>query len=164
MTLANDFVSDAAANILSDDAKATTRFVLRVSQLVIGVGLTFWAALIWIAPGASWSTDLMLIKAVLSITAFATGIAVLSIGRTQETSEIEIDAAQGALRIMRVSGNGERDVESTVRFEDLHAVETDGAVLRFWQDENTVLAEVENAPSQIMNKLSYALRRSGKLA
>lgn len=164
MTLANDFISDIDSVDLTSGAASAAKFALQVTRLVVGVGLTFTAALMWLLPGASWSTDLILMKVVLSITAFAAGVIVLSLGRTQDTTEIEIDAAENAVRVIAITPAGQRSVQSSTPFQDLYHVEHEGGALRFWKDENTVLAEVSNVHSQVIANLSHALRRAGKLA
>ena len=163
MTLANDFYTETASTDINADVVGTIDFAVRVAQLVIGVGLTFVAVLIWIAPGSNWSMDLLVMKSGFSIVSFVAGAIVLNLGRTQSVTEVEIDAPNNQLRVVEVAGNGDRKLQSTIRFEDLHKVDQVEGTLRFWQDADTVVAEVATYRSQIFTNLKNALRRAGKL-
>jgi hypothetical protein len=121
------------------------------------------AVLIWIAPGSNWSMDLLVMKSGFSIVSFVAGAIVLNLGRTQSVTEVEIDAPNNQLRVVEVAGNGDRKLQSTIRFEDLHKVDQVEGTLRFWQDADTVVAEVATYRSQIFTNLKNALRRAGKL-
>ncbi len=138
------------------------RMLLRVIQALFGAALLIAALGLWLAPGASWETDLVLVKLVASLFAGAAGIGLLQNAARPTAPKVEIDTIQHEVRLVRTRGK-DRFVLDRCKFKDLTLVENSGTHVQLWGKNNTLIAEVAASDRVSHRSLVTALRVAGKL-
>ncbi len=164
----------ATAEFISPDANAPTvapvrmangaRMVVRAAQRLIGAALILAALVLWLAPGASWESDVMLFKLILSITGGLAGLGLLQSSATPKTPEIQIDTIRREVRLVRVLGDDKSVVVQRCAFSELARAERDGTNVRFWDSNDVLLAEVTMTDRAEMKSLMSGLKAAGKIA
>jgi hypothetical protein len=144
--------------------------VLDASRLLLRVGLRFGAiscalvaVFIWLAPGASWESELMLYKLGLSSAAALLALACWQAAAPPLPPSVEIDVARGELRLVREGAPAPERVIKRTAFADLQIVELRGRNLAFWEKGGNLLAEVTLCNASAHAALLQALRSAGKL-
>ncbi|MGB3247238.1 MAG: hypothetical protein WBB25_22110 [Sulfitobacter sp.] len=66
------------------------RMIVRAVQRLFGVALTMAAITIWMAPGATWESDVMLFKLILSLTAVLAGLGLMVSSKAPGAGRSEI--------------------------------------------------------------------------
>jgi hypothetical protein len=140
------------------------RMLVRAAQRLSGVALVLAALGLWLAPGSSFESDIMLFKLILSITAVLAGIALMQSSATPNTPEVEIDLIRREVRLVRFIKEGANDVLQRCAFADLARAERDGMHVRLWGQNDALLAEVSLSDRTEMTSLVSGLRAAGKLA
>ena len=138
------------------------RFFARVARRVIGSALVLAAFGFWFAPGGSWDADIALIKLGLSVFAGFAGLAVLSGERVVASVEVEIDTVRREIRLVRGKGRA-REVVSRTAVRDLGQADMDGVMVRLWDADGALLAEVPLNDMSVRRGLMSMLRDEGKL-
>jgi hypothetical protein len=167
MTAVNDFMHDtpkAIARPVGGPVQVLDggRMMVRSGQSFLGATLILAAAGLWILPGAEFSSDVMLMKLVLSLTAGCIGIALAQNGKAPTSPEIEIDTARREIRLVRRTGQQTKCVE-TCKIEDLDRAEVQGAHVLLWAKGDVLLAEVALSDPILRRSLMGALADAGKL-
>ncbi|MGC1495107.1 MAG: hypothetical protein WA790_04810 [Sulfitobacter sp.] len=165
MTATAEFMNvDAAAPALQPvRIVGGGRMLVRAAQRLMGVALIIAALGLWLAPGASWESDVMLFKLILSITAGLAGLGLMQSSATPQAPEVEIDTIRREVRLVRRAKDGHSDVLQRCAFAELGRVEREGAHVRLWDSSNTFLAEVSLSDRSAMSSLVSGLRDAGKL-
>ncbi len=141
-----------------------SRFVARLACKLGAVSLGLAGVILWIAPGATWESDVMLFKLVLSILAAYGAFALFQHSKPLETPSVEVDMAQKELRLIREDvASGPLLIERCA-FEDLHAVDLHGRHITFWANGGRLLAEISLSNANAHATLLACLRGLGKLA
>ncbi|MEM6303837.1 MAG: hypothetical protein AAF744_03905 [Pseudomonadota bacterium] len=139
------------------------RMLVRGAQRLIGASLALAAIFIWVAPGASWESDVMLFKLVLSITALLAGLGLMQSSAAPATPEIEIDVIRREVRLLRSAPDGSAAVLERAAFAELSRAERCGQHLRLWGPSGDLMAEVTLSDRRALSSLVACLRDAGKL-
>ncbi|MEM1076818.1 MAG: hypothetical protein AAF665_07460 [Pseudomonadota bacterium] len=139
-----------------------SRMVVRGFQCLVGGALMLTALGLWIAPGANWASDLMLIKLLVSAVAAMAGLACLQSFARPAPPKVEIDTIRHEVRLVRTRGK-DRFVLDRCRFADLTLVENSGTHVQLWGKNKVLLAEVAATDRVTHRSLVTALRVAGKL-
>ncbi len=139
-----------------------SRMVLRGVQGVFGAALLIAAAGLWIAPGASWAQETMLLKLFASILCAMVGLACFQRFVRPAAPKVEIDTIRHEVRLVRTHGR-DRYVLDRCSFKDLTLVENSGTHVQLWGKNNVLLAEVAATDRVSHRSLVTALRVAGKL-
>jgi len=140
------------------------RFVARLACKLCAVSLGLAAVMLWIAPGATWESDVMLFKLVLSIFGAYAAFALFQHSRPVDPPSVEIDVAQKELRLICEDDACGTILIERCAFEDLHAVDLRGRRITFWADGGRFLAEISLSNANAHATLLACLRGLGKLA
>lgn len=164
MTATADFVEPhipAAEPVRMVDG---ARMIVRGAQRLLGAALALAAVGLWAAPGASWESDILLFKLILSLTAIIAGIGLMSASARPAAPEIEIDTIRREVRLVRRARGTAPVVLETSRFDALAHVELEGATVRLWDQSGAFLAEVCPTDRKVLSSLIAGLRDAGKIA
>lgn len=139
-----------------------SRMVMRGVQGVVGAALILTALGLWVAPGASWDHELMLLKLLASAVGGMTGIALLQGFVRPAPPKVEVDTIRHEVRLVRTRGK-DRFVLDRCTFQDLTRVENTGTYVKLWGKKDALLAEVAASDRVAHRSLVTALRVAGKL-
>lgn len=139
-----------------------TRMLLRGGQGVVGAASILTALGLWIAPGANWDPELVLLKLLISAVGAMAGVALLQGFVRPAAPKIEVDTIRHEVRLVRFRGK-DRFVLDRCAFKDLTRVEDTGTYLKLWGGNGALLAEVAASDRVAHRSLVTALRVAGKL-
>jgi hypothetical protein len=140
------------------------RMLMRMGARLGAVTAGFVAVLVWLAPGAVWQSDVMLLKMALSIL-FAFGAVVLwQAGLAPAPPVVEVDLARAQVRLVRKGAPTPKRVIAACAFADLKLVELSGRYIAFWGPDGRLIAEIALGDPATHAALIAALRAAGKLA
>ena len=139
-----------------------SRMLMRGVQGVVGFALILTAVGLWVAPGANWSQELLLIKLLASVTGAMLGVALLQSFIRPTAPKIEIDTIRHEVRLVRTRGK-DRYILDRCKFSDLTLVENSGTHVPLWGKNNELIAEVAAQDRVSHQSLVTALRVAGKL-
>jgi hypothetical protein len=139
-----------------------SRIVTRGFQGVVGAALILTAMGLWLAPGANWAEDLLLMKLLVSSVGGMVGLACLQTFIRPAPPKVEIDTIRHEIRLVRTRGK-DRYVLDRCKFSDLTLVENSGTHVQLWGKNNTLIAEVAASDRITHCSLVTALRVAGKL-
>ncbi|GAA6177908.1 hypothetical protein [Sulfitobacter pacificus] len=140
------------------------RMIIRGTQRLVGVSLTLAALGLWLAPGATWESDIMLFKLILSLSAVIAGLGLISQSAGQRAPEIEIDTIRREVRLVRRQRGAADQILQSCSFAKLAHAEQDGNTVRLWDQAGRFLAEVKLTDRASLRSLVTGLRDAGKLA
>lgn len=162
MTATSDFMPEQQPYRASTGTVDGARMIWRGVQRISGVALVVAASGLWIAPGADWSNDVMLMKMGLSVTALMVGFWLLLSGVRPPQPNLEIDTDRGEVRLVRPGTMGSPLVLHRCRFADLARVELSGYTLKFWDERSGFVADVHVADRATLDRLLSGLRDAGQ--
>lgn len=139
------------------------RLMMRGMQRLFGVAFIAVAFGLWLMPGSSFESDLLLFKLLLSIVAGFVGIGLLQSGAPKLAPHVEIDTIRREVRLVRVSQTSVTQVLERCAFNDLAHVEVEGPHVRLWDASGAFLAEVTLTDQPVFARLTACLRDCGKL-
>ncbi|MFK7834921.1 MAG: hypothetical protein AB8B60_01760 [Sulfitobacter sp.] len=140
------------------------RMIVRGVQRLLGASLALAAIGLWIAPGSSWESDVMLFKLILSITALLAGLGMMSSSSRPTPPEVEIDTIRREVRLVRRMAGDTTMVLQSCSFAELAHAELKGSIVRLWDKGGAFLAEVSLVDRKALGSLVAGLRDEGKLA
>lgn len=140
------------------------RMILRGVQRLLGASLTIAALGLWLAPGSSWESDVMLFKLILSITAILAGIGFMGASIRPPAPEIEIDTVRREVRVVRRMIGASPVILQSCKFDKLSRAEQAGPIVRLWDKGGKFLAEITLTDNKVLSSLVSGLRDEGKLA
>lgn len=164
MTATAEFMNVEAAKLEQVRMADGGRMVVRAVQRVFGAALTLAAIGIWVAPGASWESDVMLFKLVLSVTALLAGFGLMHSSSAPTAPEVEIDTIRREVRLLRPASDGSAQVLQRCAFSALSRAEQRGGHVRLWGPSGALLAEVTLTDRDALKSLIAGLRDADKLA
>lgn len=138
------------------------RWLTRSGQKIAGTALMLAAAGMWVLPGASWDADVALIKLGLTVGVGLAGLTAWMAGRSVPLVEIEIDTVRREVRLVRGKAKS-RTLVSRTRIGDLGQAEVCGTMVRLWDGNGSLLAEVAMSDPAVRRSLTTVLRDEGKL-
>ncbi|MEW9918542.1 hypothetical protein AB2B41_02925 [Marimonas sp. MJW-29] len=140
------------------------RMIVRGVQRLLGASLALAALGLWFAPGASWESDVMLFKLILSLTAIFAAVGLLSASSRPAPPEIEIDIRRRQVRLVRRPRGAAPVLLQRCDFNELSSAEREGSIVRLWDSAGVLLAEISLTEPETMSELVAGLREEGKLA
>ncbi len=164
MTVSADYAAEVAALRGITHVLNGSRFLIRTALKLGAASLALVALFVWLAPGASWESDLMLFKLALSIAAVFGAVAMWHGSRPVGAPTVEIDVANMELLLIREAPSEPHRIIERCAFVDLHAVDVYGHRVTFWGKGDRLLAEISLSNPTAHNALLGALRGLGKLA
>ncbi len=165
MTAVNEFMHDAiparqpAIAVPNVDGG---RLMVRGGQSLLGAALMLAAVGLWIMPGSNVSSDVMLMKLALSVTAAGIGISLTHQSKTSKEPEIEIDTVRREVRIVQRSRKGVENLKR-MKFSDLDRADVDGNHFTLWGLGDAIIAEVDIEDPRMHRSLKSALLDAGKV-
>lgn len=140
-----------------------SRTFLRIVACVMAFGLLLSAVLIWLRPDGSGPPQTLLPRMLLSMFAFGAAVALLRRGLAPLPPIVEIDAAQGLVRLLCSAPGQTRRLLDEVAFEDLGWAECHEPYVAFWSTEGRLIAEVVVPDTAAFAILCGSLKRARKL-
>ncbi|MEO0937023.1 MAG: hypothetical protein AAFY38_02590 [Pseudomonadota bacterium] len=165
MSLAENHARDAAAEprALRLPPVRGARAMRRLCLHMLGAGLIFAIGMLWIAPGAIWDANLVLIKLALSVLMGAAAWALLSAGRDGiAPAEVEVDLVRREVRVLH-RGRGRDIIAKTCAFDALSGAECADGIIGLWGPDGAHLADVALRDRTAARLLTSALKDAGKL-
>lgn len=141
----------------------SARSLLRLAQRFAGAVLVLAALGLWIVPGASWASELALVKLAVSLAMGFSGLALWQMGQPVRSVEIELDTENLEARVI-MNVMGRTTTVLNCRFNDLQRVDVDGDSLRLWDKNGRFLAEVDMCRPEVRSRLLRALEETGLLS
>ncbi|MBV47304.1 MAG: hypothetical protein COB29_10390 [Sulfitobacter sp.] len=139
-----------------------TRSILRLMQRLVGVSLLMASSGLWLAPGANWNNEVMLMKMALSAISLLVGVWLILSGQKPAAPEIQIDTVRRVVRLVRPGPLGADLLLQKCRFSDLSKVKREDRVLRFWDEKGDFIADVYIGHQSVMDVLISGLLDSGQ--
>lgn len=139
-----------------------SRMVIRFLMGVVGTALVITAVGIWLASGANWAPELMLMKLLASVLCGAVGLYCMQGFMRPAAPKVEVDTIRHEIRLVRTRGK-DRYVLDRCAFKDLELVENSGTHVQLWGKDRVLLAEVAATDRVSHRSLVTALRVAGKL-
>ena len=139
------------------------RMVMRGALRLLGACLALAAVGLWFAPGTTTDGDIVLFKLVLSLAGVIAGLGLLQASLTPRRPEVEIDPIRREIRVVRRQPGAAPHVLQACSFRDLSSADFDGSVVRLWDEQNVMLAEVALPDGDIRRGLVAGLLDEGKL-
>lgn len=164
MTLTADHAFESGATIGIPYKRDGNRMVLRMLARGAAITAAFIAVLVWLAPGATWESDVMLFKLGVSIGAVFASIGLWQSSLPPLPPSVEIDTASAELRLIRTDVHKQRRVIERCGFDELQLVELNGRHIAFWAPGGRLLAEITLSNATAHATLLATLRDAGKLA
>jgi len=162
MTATSDFMPKHQPYKAATGTVDGSRMILRTVHRIAGVALVVTASGLWIAPGADWSHDVMLMKMGLSVMALMIGFWCMLAGVRPPQPDLEIDTDRGEVRLVRTGAMGATLTLHRCRFADLARVELIGNTLKFWDERSGFIADIQVTERAILNRLLSSLRDAGQ--
>lgn len=164
MTAAADVILPETRHVAPARMVDGARMIIRGVQRVTGAALTIAALGLWLAPGSSWESDVMLFKLILSITAIFAGFGLMSGSARPALPEVEVDTIRREVRLVRRARGAAPVVLEKCGFADLSDAEFDSGIVRLWDRNGVFLAEFCPTDRNVLNSLVAGLQDAGKLA
>lgn len=162
MTITSDYIAGGHPYTATVGSADGVRMVLRVGQRVLGAALLLSSSGLWLMPGASFSSEVMLFKMALSILALMAGFWLVLAGQKPAMPEIEIDTVRRELRMTRSGPLGAQLVLERVGFAELSKIERRGPAFSFWDQSGRFIVDIQISDRRMLETLLSALRDSGK--
>ena len=156
--------SESAHHVEPMQLADSGRIFVRSAQRVIGVALALAAVGVWVAPGAASGADVLSFKLILSLAAVLAGLGLLHASFAPRAPEVEIDTIRRQVRVVRREPGAVPHILQSCSFCQLSAAEFDGNLVRMWDDQNVLLAEVSPKDRTALRSLVAGLQDEGKLA
>lgn len=150
MTATSDFMTSRSENVKKEASQAPIggRFddgsmILRTAMRVLGASFVIASLAMWVAPGAMWDAELLLMKLVVSLVTALTGLALMQLFPAPDKSEIQFDAIRREVRI--VDGDNARTVLRR-SYDSLGGAKVTNNVVTLWDADGSELASfpIEN--------------------
>ncbi|MEH6392870.1 MAG: hypothetical protein V7763_14540 [Sulfitobacter sp.] len=162
MTVTSDFMTSGQIRLSTGGTVSGTRSILRLMQRLVGVSLLMASSGLWLAPGANWNNEVMLMKMALSAISLLVGVWLILSGQKPAAPEIQIDTVRREVRLVRPGPLGADLLLQKCRFSDLSKVKREDRVLRFWDEKGDFIADVYIGHQSVMDVLISGLLDSGQ--
>ena len=128
-----------------------------------GFAMIFIAFAVWFAPDAAMPAVPKIFKLFISLSFGFLGLAFLQSLTNLGLPSVEVDTIRREIRLMRGFGKARR-VAAEYKFKDLAHAERMGNQVRLWDNQGTILADVEMRDAAMLNSLMSGLRDEGKMS
>ncbi len=128
-----------------------------------GIAMVVIAFAVWFAPEAAFPSIPNVIKLFISLSFGFLGLAFWQSRMEFGLPSVEVDTIRREIRLMRGFGRSRR-VAGEYKFKELARAERVGNLVRFWDTQGTILADVELRDPATLNSLLSGLRDEGKIA
>tara|TARA_R110002110_G_scaffold1733_10_gene7648 strand:- start:111 stop:605 length:495 start_codon:yes stop_codon:yes gene_type:complete len=162
MTVTSDFMTSGQIRLSTGGTVSGTRSILRLMQRLVGVSLLMASSGLWLAPGANWNNEVMLMKMALSAISLLVGVWLILSGQKPAAPEIQIDTVRRVVRLVRPGPLGADLLLQKCRFSDLSKVKREDRVLMFWDEKGDFIADVYIGHQSVMDVLISGLLDSGQ--
>lgn len=162
MTVTSDFMTSGQIRLSTGGTVSGTRSILRLMQRLVGVSLLMASSGLWLAPGANWNNEVMLMKMALSAISLLVGVWLILSGQKPAAPEIQIDTVRRVVRLVRPGPLGADLLLQKCRFSDLSKVKREDRVLRFWDEKGDFIADLYIGHQSVMDVLISGLLDSGQ--
>ncbi|MGR3509348.1 MAG: hypothetical protein ACU0CQ_07205 [Sulfitobacter sp.] len=162
MTVTSDFMTSGQIRLSTGGTVSGTRSILRLMQRLVGVLLLMASSGLWLAPGANWNNEVMLMKMALSAISLLVGVWLILSGQKPAAPEIQIDTVRREVRLVRPGPLGADLLLQKCRFSDLSKVKREDRVLMFWDEKGDFIADVYIGHQSVMDVLISGLLDSGQ--
>mgnify|MGYP003627106688 FL=1 len=162
MTVTSDFMTSGQIRLSTGGTVSGTRSILRLMQRLVGVSLLMASSGLWLAPGANWNNEVMLMKMALSAISLLVGVWLILSGQKPAAPEIQIDTVRREVRLVRPGPLGADLLLQKCRFSDLSKVKREDRVLMFWDEKGDFIADVYIGHQSVMDVLISGLLDSGQ--
>ncbi len=162
MTVTSDFMTSGQLRLSTGGTVSGTRSILRLMQRLVGVSLLMASSGLWLAPGANWNNEVMLMKMALSAISLLVGVWLILSGQKPAAPEIQIDTVRREVRLVRPGPLGADLLLQKCRFSDLSKVKREDRVLMFWDEKGDFIADVYIGHQSVMDVLISGLLDSGQ--
>ena len=162
MTVTSDFMTSGQLRLSTGGTVSGTRSILRLMQRLVGVSLLMASSGLWLAPGANWNNEVMLMKMALSAISLLVGVWLILSGQKPAAPEIQIDTVRRVVRLVRPGPLGADLLLQKCRFSDLSKVKREDRVLMFWDEKGDFIADVYIGHQSVMDVLISGLLDSGQ--
>ena len=163
MTSTAEVILPEASDVEQVSMVDGARMIVRGAQRLIGASLALAALGLWIAPGSSVDSDVMLFKLVLSLTALLAGFGMMTASIRPGRPEIEVDTIRREVRLVRSMRGTKPVVLEKCSFAQLAHAEVDENIVRLWDHNGVFLAEFSPTDRNAFNSLVAGLQDEGKL-
>lgn len=140
------------------------RLMLRLGLRIGAVLFALVTALIWVAPGANWESDIMFFKLALSLMSGFIAFDLWQRSLPPLAPSVEVDVAKMEVRVIRDGAPVHKRLIERCAFDDLDAVDLNGRHIILWCKGNRLLADITLSNATAHAELLGALRSVGKLA
>jgi len=158
----SDFMTSGQLRLSTGGTVSGTRSILRLMQRLVGVSLLMASPGLWLAPGANWNNEVMLMKMALSAISLLVGVWLILSGQKPAAPEIQIDTVRREVRLVRPGPLGADLLLQKCRFSDLSKVKREDRVLMFWDEKGDFIADVYIGHQSVMDVLISGLLDSGQ--
>lgn len=141
-----------------------SRLVMRLGMRMGAVTAVMVALLVWLAPGATWDSEVVLFKAALSVVSGCASAWMWQMSLPPAKPVVEVDIANMEVRVMRRRGAEPARIIDRCAFADLDAVDLNGRHFIMWNKGSRLLADITLSNATVHASLLAALRSVGKLA
>lgn len=111
--------------------------IFRTALRLFGASFVIAAFAMWVAPGAMWQTDLLLMKLAVSVVCALIGLALIQMAPAPEKSEIQFDPIRREVRI--VDGISDNPVLRR-SYDSLGGAKVSNNVVTLWDADGSELA------------------------
>ena len=164
MTAASDNTQDSIDAKEPDQSGAARRVLVQTVLRGIGGVMVLAALGLWFAPGASWESEVILFKLILSVASGVTGLGMIQSSMGPRDAMVEIDPTRAEIRLLCSDCSETPGEPATYSFKDLGHARLDGTRVSFWSKSDLLLAEVTMSNRRALANVVGALKDAGKLA
>jgi hypothetical protein len=161
MTATSEFMNSRSQNVndTSKHSEISGRFdggttVLRNALRVLGAAFVLASLAMWLAPGATWDSELMLMKLGASLICALCGLALMQMIPAPEKGEIQFDAKRREVRI--IDGASAKTVLRR-SYDSLGGAKVTRDVVTLWDTDGSELASFPIANDDTRRALSRQL-------
>ncbi len=163
MTATSDFMNADALALEPVRVADGGRMIMRAGFRLVGVALLLASMGLWLAPGANWESDVMLLKLLLTSVAVIAGLGCMQASANPTAPEVEIDTIRREVRLLRKADDGSAAVLQHCSFADLTRAEVRGSHVRLFGADSNLLAELSLYDRKALRRLMAGLEDAGKL-
>lgn len=138
MTATADFTASSTHGDFSGRSSRSTGLV-RNTMRVLGLGFIGAALALWYSPGTIWDMDMMMMKLLVSLICFATGVTMFQMVPARDEFEIQFDEARREVRVID-GGKGKSVLRRS--YDSLGHATVASNVVTLWEKDGSELVSL----------------------